>query len=157
MSSRATAFSKRSQSFVDRGVVSHHSAGTMAPASISPPLSDWGAPGGKLDWGIHGEELNKLRKSASFAIRGNGTNVTGVVGSGVSAAQDMSMVSEEPDVSWVHSMVKDGPPVGAGYGVEQKLKQQKFHLNSGAGEFQPGDMLPSWADQLYVEQEQMVA
>lgn len=50
-------------------------------------LSDWGSPTGKLEWAVHGDDLAKLRKSASF-----GSNVT-----------------DEPDLSWVQKLVKDGP------------------------------------------------
>ncbi|KAE8813657.1 Zinc finger CCCH domain-containing protein 33 [Hordeum vulgare] len=32
--------------------------------------SYWGSPGGKLDWGVQGDELHKFRKSASFGFRG---------------------------------------------------------------------------------------
>ncbi|XP_050236875.1 zinc finger CCCH domain-containing protein 66 [Mercurialis annua] len=139
MSSRSAAFSKRSQSFVERGAGNRHtgfspptSSATMMPSN----LSDWGSPDGKLDWGIQGEELNKLRKSASFGIRNNGSSL--------SAAASMAATRvDEPDVSWVQSLVKDAPPMG----FEQ---QQQCHLNTG-------EMLPAWVEQLYIEQEQMVA
>ncbi|XP_028093112.1 zinc finger CCCH domain-containing protein 66-like [Camellia sinensis] len=74
LSSRAAAFAKRSQSFIDRSTVNHLS-GLPLPASsanVMPSnLSDWGSPDGKLDWGIQKDELNKLRKSASFGYRSN--------------------------------------------------------------------------------------
>ncbi|KAF5957106.1 hypothetical protein HYC85_004331 [Camellia sinensis] len=64
LSSRAAAFAKRSQSFIDRSTVNHLS-GLPLPASsanVMPSnLSDWGSPDGKLDWGIQKDELNKLR------------------------------------------------------------------------------------------------
>ncbi|XP_071715577.1 zinc finger CCCH domain-containing protein 66-like [Rutidosis leptorrhynchoides] len=63
MNSRSTAFAKRSQSFIDRGTVNRQS--TMVPSK----LSDWSSPDGKLSWGIQKDELNKLRKSASFGVR----------------------------------------------------------------------------------------
>ncbi|KAE8821511.1 zinc finger CCCH domain-containing protein 33 [Hordeum vulgare] len=56
--------------------------------------SYWGSPGGKLDWGVQGDELHKFLKSASFGFRGQ---------SGMPAA-----TAAEPDVSWVNSLVKDG-------------------------------------------------
>ncbi|KAL6864740.1 hypothetical protein ACP4OV_015891 [Aristida adscensionis] len=96
MSSRASAFAKRSQSFIDRGGRAPVSRSLMSPATSGAPsmLSDWGSPDGKLDWGVQGDELHKFRKSASFAFRGQ------------SAAPVAS--SGEPDVSWVNSLVKDG-------------------------------------------------
>nr|XP_043636518.1 zinc finger CCCH domain-containing protein 66-like [Erigeron canadensis] len=68
MNSRSAAFAKRSQSFIDRGSVNRQS--TMAPSK----LSDWSSPDGKLNWGIQKDELNKLRKSASFGVRSSGTS-----------------------------------------------------------------------------------
>eukprot|EP00249_Psilotum_nudum_P020889 c27885_g3_i1 orf=264-2603(+) len=49
--------------------------------------SDWGSPTGKPEWGTSGDDLHKYRKSASFSING----------------------SEEPDLSWVQRLVKEGP------------------------------------------------
>jgi hypothetical protein len=88
MTSRASAFAKRSQSFIDRG----------ARARTPSVLSDWGSPDGRLDWGVQGDELNKFRKSASFAFRGQSPTAP------VQAA--------EPDVSWVNSLVRDGGHAG---------------------------------------------
>ncbi|PAN17056.1 hypothetical protein PAHAL_3G104600 [Panicum hallii] len=96
MSSRASAFAKRSQSFIDRGGRAPATRSLMSQATTGAPsmLSDWGSPDGKLDWGVQGDELHKFRKSASFAFRG----------------QSPAPVAAptEPDVSWVNSLVKDG-------------------------------------------------
>ncbi|KAK9683484.1 hypothetical protein RND81_10G144200 [Saponaria officinalis] len=92
LNSRAAAFVQRSHSFIDR-------SGTMNGNNSSPMstnLSDWGSPNGKLDWGMQGDELNKLRKSNSFGYRNNHTRAT-PPGFG------------EPDVTWVNSLVKDDP------------------------------------------------
>jgi len=123
LSSRSAAFAKRSQSFVDRGAVNRHS-GFSSSALAPSGLSDWGSPDGKLDWGIQKEELSKLRKSASFGFRSNGSSF------GTSA--------REPNSSWVQPMVQDGSPEKTG------------HLNFEE-QFSP------WAEQLYMEQEQLVA
>lgn len=145
MNSRSSAFSKRSQSFIDRGAVNHHhrpgSLGLTAAANsasmMSSNLSGWSSPDGKLEWGFHGEEVNKLKKSASFGFRsGNAT----MAKSGMAPP-----TVDEPDVSWVNSLVKDVSSVGAGlYSSEQK--------RGGVNE-----ALPPWVEQLYIEQEQMVA
>ncbi|TYJ31139.1 hypothetical protein E1A91_A06G177500v1 [Gossypium mustelinum] len=128
MNSRSSAFAKRSQSFIDRGAVTNP-AGLAAPANPTSTMSsnnlDWSSPNGKLDWGIQGDELNKLRKSASFRFRNNHPAVR--------ATDMMASKMEEPDVSWVHSLVKDVTPMGTA-------------------------TLPSWVEQMYIEQqEQMVA
>lgn len=124
LSSRAAAFAKRSQSFIDRSTVNRLS-GLPLPASsanVMPSnLSDWGSPDGKLDWGIQKDELNKLRKSASFGYRSNSSK---------------SLVNDAP-------MVKSGPS-------DFEEQYQQYHLSSGGSE-----ILPSWVEQLYMEQEQM--
>jgi hypothetical protein len=146
LSSRSAAFAKRSQSFVERNAVNRHPV-FSSPAKVMPPnLSDWGSPDGKLDWGIQGEELNKLRKSASFGFRSDGSSFA-------TAAASVPATVGEPDVSWVQSLVKDTPPVKPGpLGLEQQQQQQQCHLNIGGSE-----MLPAWVEQLYIEQEPLVA
>nr|QEX51162.1 zinc finger CCCH domain-containing protein 33-like isoform X1 [Cymbidium ensifolium] len=151
MNSRQAAFAKRSQSFIDRGAVPRHlpaisSQLTSAAPSSPVAISDWGSPDGKLDWGIQGDELNKLRRSATFNLRSNGSN--NFAGMGFPAK---SPPTEEPDLAWVQHLVKDGssamalPPIG-----RIGLEQQKQYQQNGtvAGNF------PSW-DQLYSEQERM--
>lgn len=142
MNSRSAAFAKRSQSFIDRGAAGlGHRAGVNAPTTLmSSNLSDWSSPNGKLDWGFHGEDANKLRKSASFGLRNGNT-------AGMKQQHSMTQNNvDEPDVSWVHSLVKDVPPTANSgiFAPEQKLGG--IH-----------DTTPSWIDQLYIEQEQMVA
>ncbi|OAY38402.1 zinc finger CCCH domain-containing protein 29 isoform X2 [Manihot esculenta] len=132
MNSRSSAFAKRSHSFIDRGAATNRFGITAAANSVSmmsSNLSDWSSPDGKLDWGVQGDELNKLRKSASFGFRS--TNST------TAANLTLSKV-DEPDVSWVNSLVKDVPTAGFGVkGVHESV--------------------PPWMEQLYIEQEQMVA
>ncbi|KAK4277818.1 hypothetical protein QN277_015754 [Acacia crassicarpa] len=127
MNSRSAAFAKRSQSFIDRGAISpHHFGHSTAP---NTGLSDWRSPDGKLDWGMNGDELNKLKKSASFGFRNNGNiNNTGA-----------RSENFEPDVSWVNSLVKDVPPE----------KQQQLDPSR--------EMLSPWMEQLYREHEQIAA
>ncbi|XP_009369177.1 zinc finger CCCH domain-containing protein 29-like [Pyrus x bretschneideri] len=141
MNSRSAAFAQqRSQSFIDRGAMNHLS-GLNAPVNSSTmrQSSDWGSPGGKLDWGMQGDELNKLKKSASFGFRSNNA--------GTPPGFKPSAV-DEPDVSWVNSLVKDVSSERSElYGADNKQRYRR--LNNGAHE-----MLPSWAEQMYIEQEQ---
>ncbi|KAL0928951.1 hypothetical protein M5K25_000888 [Dendrobium thyrsiflorum] len=152
MNSRQAAFAKRSQSFIDRGAVPRHVPALSSPLTSAAPsspiaISDWGSPDGKLDWGIQGDELNKMRKSATFNYRSNGTNNFGGM-----ALLTKAPPSNEPDLTWVQHLVKDGPaamalpPIGR-IGLEQ---QKQYQRNGGGG---AGDFL-SW-DQLYSEQERM--
>nr|ARM20329.1 C3H29 [Santalum album] len=144
--SRSAAFTNRSQSFADRGGFAYNSPGLTGAANsaalASANLSGWSSPSGKLDWGVQGEELSKLKKSASFAFRG---------GNAAAAKKTSLMAStaEEPDVSWVNSLVKDVPSVGNGH-----FGSDHHHHHQGGGIH---EMIPPWVEQLYIEQEQMVA
>ncbi|CAN1184582.1 Zinc finger CCCH domain-containing protein 30 [Linum perenne] len=71
--------------------LSSRDLGVNNPVVGSPVGSrtNWGSPSGKLDWSVSGEELGRLKRSSSFE---NGTN------------------GEEPDLSWVQSLVKESPP-----------------------------------------------
>ncbi|KAJ4720077.1 Zinc finger CCCH domain-containing protein [Melia azedarach] len=137
MNSRSSAFAKRSQSFIDRGAVTSRAGLTTASNSSpmrSSNLSDWSSPDGKLDWGVQGDELNRLKKSASFGFRSNNLTTATTTGS-IPPSSNV----DEPDVSWVHSLVKDAAPARSGlFGAEK----QQYNR---------------WMDQLYIEQEQMVA
>ncbi|XP_075502638.1 zinc finger CCCH domain-containing protein 29-like [Primulina tabacum] len=141
MNSRANAFSKRSQSFIDRGTGvgygSSLSSSANSPSPMPSMFSDWNSPDGKVNWGFNDDEMNKLKKSASFGFRSNNANAS---------ASMAPCIVDEPDVSWVNYLVKDTPSGGIGHhGTEQSL-------HGGIHE-----MAPSWIDQLYMEQEQMVA
>ncbi|KAL4310013.1 hypothetical protein GQ457_01G044200 [Hibiscus cannabinus] len=142
MNSRSSAFAKRSQSFIDRGA---SRGGLTMPSNsataMSSNKSDWSSPGGKLDWGIQGDELNKLRKSASFGIRNNNLAARATI-------DTMPSDVDEPDVSWVHSRVKDVTPM-------RTPSQPQWQYGSGKG---VQERLPTWVEQMYIEQqEQMVA
>ncbi|KAF2296271.1 hypothetical protein GH714_037195 [Hevea brasiliensis] len=138
MNSRSSAFAKRSLSFIDRGPATNRLGITAAANSasmMSSNLSDWSSPDGKLDWGVQGDELNKFKKSASFGFRSNNRTT----------AADLTLSNaDEPDVSWVNSLVKDVPP---GFDAEKQ-----YNLSKGVHE-----SLQPWMEQLYIEQEQMVA
>jgi len=131
---RAAAFAKRSHSFVPRSMVNHHSEFSSPKLSTFP---NWGSPDGKVDWAMNGDELNKLRKSASFGFRSSNTPLT------KASTKMPANVAGEPDVSWVNSLVKDAPPES---GVED---QRKCHNGTEA--------IPAWLEQMYLDQEQMVA
>ncbi|XP_023512651.1 zinc finger CCCH domain-containing protein 66-like [Cucurbita pepo subsp. pepo] len=122
LSPRGALFTNRSQSFIEQNAM---------PSN----LSDWGSPNGKLDWGIHGEELNKLRKSASYGFQGSSL-----------ATPTMHATAPEPDVSWVQSLVKDTPSENSvQLSMDEQQKQQLWHLDN------------SDLKQMYMEQEQLVA
>lgn len=53
--------------------------------------SNWGLPSGKLDWSVNDDGFGKLRRSSSFELKNYDV--------------------EEPDLGWVHSLVKETPQV----------------------------------------------
>lgn len=59
-----------------------------AVASLEETWSKWGNPSGPLDWDASADYLGKLKRSSSFELLNNG---------------------EEPDLSWVQSLVKESP------------------------------------------------
>lgn len=53
--------------------------GTVTPTPANPSLSKWGSPTGKLDWGVNGEELDRLKRSSSpFELGSGGEDVSWV-------------------------------------------------------------------------------
>ncbi|KAL9235372.1 hypothetical protein vseg_010134 [Gypsophila vaccaria] len=126
---RLASFAKRSQSFIDRSAVNG------LPGRNPSHLSEWGSPNGKVEWGVHRDELNKLRKSASFGFRSNGSNNDGNIDAAPTAGN-------EPDVSWVQSLVKDAPaPINSvKLSFEEQLKHE-FYVNGGS------ERIPPWLEQ----------
>ena len=94
MSARLSAFAQREKQQQQLRSVSSRDLGANSPASLvgSPanPWSKWGSPNGKADWSVNGDTLGRqMRRSSSFELKNNG---------------------EEPDLSWVQSLVKESPP-----------------------------------------------
>lgn len=87
---KLAAFAKRSQSFIERNPSPIY--GDPTPSA----LSGWSSPDGKLDWGIQKDEINKLRKSASFNYRKSGNNFI-----------TMAHAADEPDVPWNQTFARD--------------------------------------------------
>ncbi|XP_047332553.1 zinc finger CCCH domain-containing protein 30-like [Impatiens glandulifera] len=87
MNSRVSMLAQREQfrSFRSRELGS--SSGSIV-GSPSESWSQWGSMNGEADWGVRTEEFGKFRRSSSFEIENNG---------------------DEPDLSWVHSLVKESP------------------------------------------------
>ncbi|KAH7665554.1 CCCH-type Zn-finger protein [Dioscorea alata] len=94
LSSRMAAFAQREKqqqqlrSLSSRDLYSGNSAAIGSPVNSSWSNTKWGSPSGTLDWGVNGAELGRLKRSNSFELRSGG---------------------EEPDLSWVHSLVKESP------------------------------------------------
>ncbi|KAH6772814.1 CCCH-type zinc finger protein with ARM repeat domain-containing protein [Perilla frutescens var. hirtella] len=73
-----------------------------AVASLEETWSKWGSPNGQPEWAVTGDDFGKHKRSSSFELLNNG---------------------EEPDLSWVHSLVKESP---------QDIKEKSAPRVSGA-------------------------
>ncbi|KAL9371398.1 hypothetical protein Peur_036538 [Populus x canadensis] len=140
MGSRLSALAQREKkqqqlrSLSSRDLGSNH---PMASVTGSPgnSWSKWGSPNGKVDWSVHGDELGRLRRSSSFELGNNG---------------------EEPDLSWVQSLVKESPP---------EMLKEKF-ANPVSSTASPGtglnsnsridSVLESWLEQMQIDQQQQL-
>ncbi|XP_065000352.1 zinc finger CCCH domain-containing protein 24-like isoform X1 [Musa acuminata AAA Group] len=92
MSSRLAMLTQRERQQQSLRSLSSRDLGPISSPIVGSPVnsswSKWASPSGVPDWGVNSEELGRLRRSSSFELRGNG---------------------EEPDLSWVHSLVRESP------------------------------------------------
>ncbi|KAK9273526.1 hypothetical protein L1049_018336 [Liquidambar formosana] len=80
----------RSLSSRDLGSNLPREMGSSGAGVVGSPVNSWSkweSSNGKVDWSVQGEELGQFQKSCSMGHNG-----------------------EEPDVSWVQSLMKDTPP-----------------------------------------------
>lgn len=93
MGSRLSAFAQLENSHQQLRSLSSRDLGSNNFSSmVGSPVnswSKWGSPNGKLDWSVNGDAEGRLRRTSSFEVGNNG---------------------EEPDLSWVQSLVKESPP-----------------------------------------------
>ncbi|XVF07263.1 hypothetical protein REPUB_Repub06bG0123500 [Reevesia pubescens] len=89
MSSRVSMLAQREKQQQFRSLSSRE-LGSGSAAFVGSPVdswSKWGSSNGKPDWAVNADEFGKIRRSSSFEL-GNG---------------------DEPDLSWVQSLVKESP------------------------------------------------
>lgn len=115
MSIRAAAFSQRDNR-------SHSSRDLGAGMA----WSDWGSPTGKPEWGVHGDDLSKMRKSASFRYGKN----------------------EEPDLPWEQKIVREGSPVAE---VASTLHARDETVNPQRESAEHHPVLGSWIDNMHMD------
>ncbi|KAK9986739.1 hypothetical protein SO802_031690 [Lithocarpus litseifolius] len=90
MSSRMSMLAQRDKQQQFRSLSSRE-LGSNSASIVGSPVnswSKWGSSNGKPDWAVSTDELGKHRRSSSFELGNNG---------------------EEPDLSWVQSLVKEPP------------------------------------------------
>nr|CAN64254.1 hypothetical protein VITISV_007408 [Vitis vinifera] len=92
MSSRASMFAQREKQQQQQfRSLSSRDLGSNSSAIVGSPInswSKWGSSNVKPDWAMNANELGGHRRSNSFELGNNG---------------------EEPDLSWVQSLVKESP------------------------------------------------
>ncbi|KAM7264577.1 hypothetical protein ACFE04_002260 [Oxalis oulophora] len=98
-------------------------------AAVNSSWLKWGDSNDKPDWAVSTDELGKLRRSNSFELGNDG---------------------EEPDLSWVQSLVKESP-------MDMKEKLGVPVLGEGSGknpqiESMDYAMLGAWLEQLKLDQ-----
>lgn len=138
MSSRLSVFAQREKQHQQLQSLSSRDLGVNNPVSIvgSPgnSWSNWGSPNanGIVDWSVNGNGHGRLQRSSSFEHGNNG---------------------EEPDLSWVQSLVKESPSE-----VKEKLADSgpvasADGLNSNPQvESIDHSVLGAWLDQMQLDQ-----
>ncbi|KAK4378031.1 hypothetical protein RND71_004327 [Anisodus tanguticus] len=89
MSSRVSILAQSDKQHQFRSLSSRDLGSSAASAIFGSPTdtwSNWGIASGKPDWTVNIEDFGRLRRSSSFELANNG---------------------EEPDLSWVQSLVKE--------------------------------------------------
>ncbi|KAK7317316.1 hypothetical protein RJT34_01436 [Clitoria ternatea] len=139
MSSRLSAFAQREKQQQQLCSISSRDLGANSPASVvgSPAntWSKWGSSNGKVDWSVNGDELNRqIQRSSSFELKSNG---------------------EEPDLSWVQSLVKESPPevIKEKFASSGPPTTSADGLNSNS-QIEPIDhsVLGAWLEQMQLDQ-----
>ncbi|MCD9640109.1 hypothetical protein HAX54_025183 [Datura stramonium] len=139
MSSRVSILAQGDKQHQFRSLSSRDLGSSAASAIAGSPSdnwSNWGIVPGKPDWAVNSEVLGRLRRSSSFELANNG---------------------EEPDLSWVQSLVKESP---------QEIKDKSASRVSGltvsganiskgstsGSQIEQFDQLGAWMEQMKLDQ-----
>ncbi|KAK7401242.1 hypothetical protein VNO78_12573 [Psophocarpus tetragonolobus] len=138
MSTRLSAFAQREKQYLQLRSLSSRDFGVNNPVSIvGSPVNSWSNWGsshgnGKVDWSVNVNELGRLQRSSSFDLRNNG---------------------EEPDLSWVQSLVKESPS-----DIKEKLAGSNPVASVDKLNFNPQvesidqSVLGAWLEQMQLDQ-----
>ncbi|PHT37265.1 Zinc finger CCCH domain-containing protein 30 [Capsicum baccatum] len=139
MSSRVSILSQGDKQHQFRSL-SSRDLGSSAASAIAGSPSDtwpnWGIASGEPDWAVCNEEFGRLRRSSSFELANNG---------------------EEPDLSWVQSLVKESPQEA----TEKSASRVSGITGSGAdisegstsgSQSEQYDQLGAWMEQMKLDQ-----
>ncbi|CAI9103088.1 OLC1v1001522C1 [Oldenlandia corymbosa var. corymbosa] len=139
MSARLSAFAQREKHMQQLRSLSSRDLGSNNASGIGSPANSWnkwGSPSGKVDWSVNGVEFGQLKRSPSFEVNNNG---------------------EEPDVSWVQSLVKEpspemkekfaAPPISGAAPSGEGLKSSNSQIDSV-----DHAVLGAWLEQMQLDQ-----
>ncbi|KAG6515102.1 zinc finger CCCH domain-containing protein 24-like [Zingiber officinale] len=110
----------RSQSSRDLAPISSPIVGSP----VSSSRSKWASPSGAPDWGVNGNDPGRLKGLYSSEMHGN---------------------VDEPDLSWVHSLVKESPP-------EKLVGTECSSSNSTIEGHDQAAVLSAWLEQMQLDQ-----
>ncbi|ONK74891.1 uncharacterized protein A4U43_C03F11180 [Asparagus officinalis] len=136
LSSRLSAFAQQEKLQQLRSLSSRDlgsNAAAVVGSPVNPSWSNWGSPTGKLDWGVNGEELDRFRQSSMKAESG----------------------SEEPDVSWVQSLVspqESKEKVSVNAGSSNGGDDDVNNGNPNGGQMEEHAVLGAWLEQMQLDQ-----
>lgn len=135
MSARVSMLAREKQHQQFRSLSSRDlgSNAAAAVASLDEPWSKWGSPNGPPEWAVSADDIGKLKRSSSFEHINNG---------------------EEPDLSWVQSLVKESP---------QETREKPGPRFAGAATSSSGEgenlieqvdqsVLGAWLEQMQLDQ-----
>ncbi|KAK6779015.1 hypothetical protein RDI58_025733 [Solanum bulbocastanum] len=120
--------------------LSSRDLGSSAASAIAGSPSDtwpnWGIAPGKPDWAVNSEEFGRLRRSSSFELANNG---------------------EEPDLSWVQSLVKESPQEAKNKSASRVsgLTGSGADITEGStsgSQIEQYDQLGAWMEQMKLDQ-----
>ncbi|XVF56103.1 hypothetical protein PTKIN_Ptkin06aG0090100 [Pterospermum kingtungense] len=141
MSSRVSMLAQREKQQQFRSLSSRELGSGSAAAIVGSPVnswSKWGSSNGKPDWAVNADELGKLRRSSSFELDND----------------------EEPDLSWVQSLVKESPTeikekiAAPASGVAPNATSTSEGSSSINSQIDPVDhaVLGAWLEQMQLDQ-----
>ncbi|KAK1282075.1 Zinc finger CCCH domain-containing protein 24 [Acorus calamus] len=122
--------------------------GSPVNNNSSVTWSKWGSSSGKLDWGINGgearEDVGQFKRSNSLDFGSNNGASNG---------------GDEPDLSWVHSLVKESPPeiklAPSNLAVSAPMNGSEGGSNPNGGSSVEGidhSVLGAWLEQMQLDQ-----
>ncbi|XP_011020339.1 PREDICTED: zinc finger CCCH domain-containing protein 30-like [Populus euphratica] len=141
ISPRVSMLAQREKQRQQLRSLSSRELGSNAAAIVGSPVntwSKWGSSNGKPDWTLSTDELGKLCRSNSFEF-GNG---------------------DGPDLSWVHSLVKESPtemkdelkmPVSSSIAASAS-RSESSNMKSQIETIDLDNMVGSWVEPLQIDQ-----